>query len=65
MKKSNDGLKEVGKGLIALSNLYLVLFLFNTYMQQQDFSITGVLLSMYAVVMLYITGYTAINKGDS
>ena len=62
--KKNDGLKEVGKGLISLANLVLVLFLFNTYMQREDFSIVGVILSIYAVVMLYITGYTAINKGE-
>ena len=61
----NEGLKEVGKSLLTLSNLILVLFLFNTYMQKQDFSIVGVLLSLYTVLMLYITGYKIINKGNS
>jgi len=60
----NEGLKEVGKSLLTLSNLILVLFLFNTYMQKQDFSIVGVLLSLYTVLMLYITGYKIINKGN-
>ena len=60
----NEGLKEVGKSLLTLSNLILVLFLFNTYMQKQNFSIIGVILSLYTVAMLYITGYRMINKGD-
>jgi len=59
----NDGLKEVGKSFLTLANLILVLFLFNTYLQKDDFSIIGVILSLYAVAMLYATGYTAINKG--
>ena len=60
----NEGLKEVGKSLLTLSNLILVLFLFNTYMQKQNFSIIGVILSLYTVAMLYVTGYKMINKGD-
>ena len=60
----NEGLNEVGKSLLTLSNLILVLFLFNTYMQKQNFSIIGVALSLYTVAMLYITGYKMINKGD-
>ncbi len=61
----NEGLKEVGKGFITLANLILVLFLLNTYLQKQDFGIIGVILSLYAVVMLYISGYTIINRGDT
>jgi len=61
----NDGLKEVGKGFIALANLVLVLFLLNNYIQKDNFSIIGILLSIYAIAMLYATGYTAINKGDT
>ena len=60
----NEGLKEVGKGFIALGNLILVLFLLNTYLQKEDFDIIGILLSLYAVIMLYTTGYTAIKKGE-
>jgi len=63
-KKNNEGLKEVGKGFITLANLVLVLFLLNTYLQKQDFNIVGVLLALYAVVMLYISGYTVVNKGE-
>ena len=64
IKNKDEGLKEVGKSLLTLSNLILVLFLFNTYMQKQDFSITGVVLSLYTVAMLYLTGYKMINKGN-
>ena len=62
--KKNEGLKEVGKSLLTLSNLILVLFLFNTYMQRQDFSILGVSLSIYGVITLYYFGYKLINIGD-
>ena len=60
----NEGLKEVGKGLIALANLYLIIFFINNYLQKDEYSIIGVILSLYAVMMLYFSGYTAINKGD-
>ena len=59
----NEGLKEVGKGFITLANLVLVLFLLNTYLQKQDFSTIGIILSLYSVIMLYITGYKMINRG--
>jgi len=64
-KGKNEGLKEIGKSLLTLANLILVLFLFNTYMQKEDFNIIGVILSLYTVTMLYLTGYKMINKGDS
>jgi hypothetical protein len=60
----NEGLKEVGKSLLTLSNLILVLFLFNTYMQKQDFSVIGVVLTFYGVITLYYFGYKLINLGD-
>ena len=60
----DEGLKEIGKGLITLANLILVLFLFNTYMQKDNFSIVGVILTIYAVVVLYYFGYLAVNKGE-
>ncbi len=62
--KNNEGLKEVGKSLLTLSNLILVLFLFNKYMQKQDFSILGVFLSIYGVIVIYYFGYKLINLGD-
>lgn len=62
-KSTNEGLKEVGKALLSLANLILVLFLLNTYMQKDDFSIIGVLLSFYGVGILYYYGYYFINKG--
>ncbi len=60
----NEGLKEIGKGLITLSNLVLVLFLFNTYMQKEDFSLLGVVLTLYGVMLFYYYGYYLINKGN-
>ena len=63
VKKSNEGLKEVGKALLSLANLILVLFLLNTYMQKDSFSIMGVILSFYGVGILYYYGYFFINKG--
>ncbi|MEA1917404.1 MAG: hypothetical protein U9N42_07720 [Campylobacterota bacterium] len=64
-ENKNEGLKEIGKSLLTLSNLVLVLFLFNTYMQKEDFSIIGVLLSIYGVTTLYYFGYKLINIGDT
>ncbi|RLA70724.1 MAG: hypothetical protein DRG24_06470 [Epsilonproteobacteria bacterium] len=63
MNNKNEGLKEVGKGLITLANLFLILFFLNNYLQHESFSVVGILLSVYTVIMLYYTGYTAINKG--
>ena len=60
----NEGLKEVGKGLVSLSNLLLVLFLLNTYMQRDDFSLSVVLMSFYVIITLYYYGYYFINKGN-
>ena len=60
----NEGLKEIGKGLITLANLVLVLFLFNTYLQKDDFSIVGVMSTIYADASLYYVGYILVNKGD-
>ncbi len=60
----NEGLKEIGKGLITLANLILVLFLINNYMQKSDFSIVGVLFTLYATSMSYFLGYFLINKGN-
>ncbi len=60
----DEGLKEIGKGFITLANLVLVLFLFNTYMQKDDFSIVGVILAIYGALSLYYFGYILVNKGD-
>ena len=63
--KNNDGLKEVGKALLTSANLFLIIFFINNYLQKDDYSIVGIILSLYTVIMLYFTGYTAINKGDN
>ena len=63
-KNTNEGLKEVGKSLLTLANLILVLFLFNTYMQKDDYSLIGVALSIYSVIAIYFFGYKLINIGS-
>ena len=63
--KNNEGLKEVGKSLLTLANLFLIMFFINNYLQKDDYSIIGIILSFYTVLMLYFTGYTAINKGEN
>ena len=60
----NEGLKEVGKALLTLANLFLIVFFLNNYLQKDTYSTLGVVLSMYTVIMLYYTGYKAINIGD-
>ncbi len=62
-KIKNEGLKEVGKSLLTLANLFLVVFFINNYLQRDSFSFVGIMLSLYTVGMLYYTGYLAINKG--
>jgi len=39
MKKDNKGLEKLGESFMTLANLILVLFLFNTYVQKDDYSI--------------------------
>ncbi len=60
----NEGLKEIGKSSLTLANLVFVVFFLNNYLQNDSHSIFGIILTIYAVVMLYYTGYVAINKGD-
>jgi len=60
----NEGLKEVGKALLTLANLFLIIFFLNNYLQKDTYNIIGVILSIYTVIMLYYTGYRAINIGD-
>ncbi len=60
----NEGLKEVGKSLLTLANLFFVVFFLNTYLQNDSYSLAGIVLSLYTFLMLYYTGYVAINKGD-
>jgi len=62
----NEGLKEIGKALLNLANLLLVLFLINSYLMKNDHpSIHIVIVTVYAVAILYVGGYLAINnKGE-
>lgn len=49
--------EKLGENLMTLSNLLLVLFLFNTYMQQESYSILVVLLSLCGILNLYYLGF--------
>ena len=60
----NKGLEEFGKSLMNVANLTLVLFLFNTYMQKNEFNYFFVLFSLYGISSLYYVGYTLINKAQ-
>ena len=56
--------EKLGEAFMTLANLLLVLFLFNTYMQQEKYSITIVILSVYGIVNLYLIGYILIQKAN-
>ena len=61
-KKGHLKAKEkLGENLMTLSNLLLVLFLFNTYMQQESYSLFVVLLSLYGIINLYYLGFNLIK----
>ena len=53
--------EKLGENLMTLSNLLLVLFLFNTYMQQENYSIWVVVLSLYGIFNLYYLGFNLIK----
>ena len=63
MKKDNEALKEVGKGLIAFANLFTVLSIINIYMKEEQFNILYISLSTYTFFVLYIAGYKLIQRG--
>jgi hypothetical protein len=64
MSGSNKAKEKLGEALLTLANLLLVLFLFNTYMQKDTFSIWVVLLSIYGVINLYFVGYMLIKDAN-
>ena len=61
---SNKAKEKLGENFMTLGNLLLVLFLFNTYMQQESYSIIVVILSMYAIFNLYFMGYKLIQTAN-
>lgn len=63
MNKSNDGLKEVGKGLIAFANLFTVLSVINIYLKDEHLNFISVGLSVFIFISLYFSGYKIIKKG--
>jgi len=64
MVKIDKAKEKLGETFMTLANLLLVLFLFNTYMQKEDYSIGVVLLSVYGIVNLYLIGYILIKKAN-
>ena len=47
MKNNNKGLEKLGESFMTLANLILVLFLFNTYIQKDNYNIGVVLMDIY------------------
>ncbi|WP_151901185.1 hypothetical protein [Sulfurimonas hydrogeniphila] len=64
MAKIDKAKEKLGEIFMTLANLLLVLFLFNTYMQKDNYSIGVVLLSVYGIVNLYLIGYILIKKAN-
>lgn len=56
--------EKLGETLMTLSNLLLVLFLFNTYMQKETYSIWVVILSLYGIINLYYLGFNLIKYSN-
>jgi len=56
--------EKLGENLMTLSNLLLVLFLFNTYMQQDTYSVWVVILSLYGIINLYYLGFNLIKYSE-
>ncbi len=63
-KSINKGLEKLGESFMTLANLILVLFLFNTYIQKDNFSIIVVAIDIYGILILYYFGYLLINKSN-
>ena len=64
MVNTDKAKEKLGETFMTLANLLLVLFLFNTYMQQEKYSSTIVILSVYGIVNLYFIGYILIKKAN-
>ena len=64
MNKDNEGLKEVGKGLILFADLFTVLSIVNIYLKDDISDITFVVLSFLIFISLYIAGYKLIKRGS-
>ena len=64
VKKTCKAKEKLGETMMTLANLVLVLFLFNTYMQQSKYSTLVVVLSLYGIINLYALGYTLIKKAN-
>ncbi len=64
MKKDNEALKEIGKGIIAFANLFTALSVINVYLKDEHLNYMAVGLSAYTFVVLYVVGYKIIKKGS-
>ena len=63
-KKICKAKEKLGENMMTLANLVLVLFLFNTYMQQENYNFIVVSLSLYGIVNLYALGYNLIKQAN-
>jgi len=64
MEATSKAKEKLGETLMTLSNLLLVLFLFNTYMQKETYSIWVVILSLYGIINLYYLGFNLIKYSN-
>ena len=64
VKRTCKAKEKLGETMMTLANLVLVLFLFNTYMQQDSYSTLVVVLSLYGIINLYALGYTLIKQAN-
>ncbi|MBA1437952.1 MAG: hypothetical protein FAF05_03015 [Epsilonproteobacteria bacterium] len=65
MKKENEALKEIGKGLIAFANLFTALSFINAFVVTKTFNSVEFVAIIYVFLMLYFTGYKFIKKGGT
>jgi len=61
----NEAKKELGKAFLNLANMFLILFLFNTYLQKSEINYFVVMLISYAIGSLYFAGFYLIKEGSN
>ena len=60
----NEGLKEIGKGLISFINLFTALSVINIYLQMDKINIFAIIATVYSFISCYLVGYYLIRKGE-
>ena len=59
----NEGLKEVGKGLIAFANIIFALVFFKYYFDRDN--TMYLVIGVFIFIILYITGFKFISVGKN